>query len=662
MILVHLDFETYSDVDLKKVGAYRYAEDPSTEVLCLAYSIGEGPVKLWHPLLSTPADLLEALCRQDYMLAGWNSGSFERRIWNIVCTLDFGWPELPKEKFYDVMSDALACGFPASAEEAAIATGAKEKKDQVGKALIKKLCQPCKPTKKNGGITRWTKELAPDDFRALYDYCIQDVKTERAIMHALPAQPTLSGMERKIWRHTQDINDRGMPIDIETVQILVRLIDAKKKQLEEEVTLATNYIVDRPTQRDRIKNFLKDNYDLDLPDMQGTTLDNVLETLEEGPAKRLVEIYREYNHASIAKFKRLLTQICSDGTIKDNLVYHKAGTGRYAGAGFQMQNLPRATSKIIETVLEAIHKFELDVIEFIHGNIIELAKCVLRPIICAPPGKTLTCDDLTGIEARMTSWVAGEKELLKKMGQGLDVYRLSASEMYGILYELIPKSSKERQSGKVCVLAGGFGGGENAIYEEAQKQGLDITREDAGKMSRDFRRGRPKLPKTWRAFGDAALEAVKNPGQPVLVRTNVKFSFCMFGPHLAMSIPSGRKLWFPFARAGEEMAPWGKMVEHVSAMWVNSVTKRWERRVITGASFFQSAVQGLARDVLMEAQLRIDPVYPVIGSVHDECFSLTPATPEYSIQGFQKLFAQVPTWCPDMPIDSDPWQGRRYRK
>ncbi len=657
-MLIHIDFETFSRADLKRVGAYRYAEDPSTEVLCMAYAF-DGRVEIWHPLLPPPAKLLRELQRDDCFLAGWNSGSFERRIWNIICVRDFGWPALPATKFYDVMSDALACGFPAKLEDAAKALDCPERKDPRGTALLRKLSRPVKPTKAHPR-DRWTIEEAPEDFRALYDYCRQDVRTEQAIMKLLPEHPTLAGRERAIWLHTQDVNDRGLPIDLTSVKLIHAHVLTVQERLAREITELTKGEITSATQRERIRLAVcVEGYPLD--DMQGTTLDRVL-TDPDLPARsrKLLEIFRDSNHTSVAKYPALLDQICKDGTIKDNLVYHKATTGRYAGAGFQMQNLPRDKEDNPEQVLEAIDLFPLETVELIYGHFLELAKKLIRSMIKAKPGYVITDDDLSQIEAIITSWVADEKEILESFRQGLDIYKTVATLMYHIAYELVNKL--QRQSGKIAVLAGGFGGGHGALQGMAEKYQISMTEDEAKQIIADFRQGRPRLVRAWKEFGLAAKDAVRNPGKRVLVQSNTRLSFEMRGLHLCMILPSGRQLWFPFAKIESRKAPWGDMVDVVTAMWVDNYTKKWSRRAIIGSNFFQSAVQGLARDVILDAQLRLDPVFPIIGSVHDECFSQHPIGPERTVALFQKIFSQVPAWCPGLPISSAPWQGPRYKK
>lgn len=660
--LVHLDFETYSEADLPKVGAYRYAEDPSTEVLCLVYGTKPENLELWHPLLSAPTRLFAYAQDPDVLFAGWNSGSFERRIWNMVCTRLYGWPELRKEKWYDIMSDALACAFPASLDMAGPALRCSNLKDAAGKRLIKKLCCPVKPTRKHL-YTRWTKNQAPDDFRALYDYCRKDVLAEMEIFQKLPAHPTLHpGQERAIWLHTQDINDRGLPIDLESVHTVFKYTDRIYADAGHLLVGLTDGRITKITQRDRIRDKITElGYKME--NMQGLTIEAALDDPDlTGLARTLLQLYSDCMHTSVAKYKAILNMVCRDGRVRDNIVYHKAGTGRYAGAGFQMQNLPRDKWKNPDLALDALHNLSFDEIEFVYGPFVEFAKKLIRSMIKAENGHVITDDDLTGIEARMACWVSGERKLMADMGRGLDPYRLAAAEMYHKKYEDIPKSSVERQCGKVGVLAGQFGGGKKAILKEAKKQGLNTSDDEAQKIVDDFRAGRPKLPQSWKAFGAAAMEAVESPGTLAMVSTNVKFKFQMYGRHLAMHMPSGRKLWFPFAEVREVKTPWGELRDAVTAMWVSSFTHKWERRALIGSSLFQSAVQGLSRDVLLEAQLRIDPVFPVIGSVHDEIISHHPDDPALSVQAFQKLFSQVPAWCPDLPIGSDPWSGKRYKK
>jgi DNA polymerase len=233
--MIYLDFETYSAVDLKKTGLSRYAEDPSTEVLCLAWAIDDGEPKLWIAGQPAPHELFS--CAAINTLSSFNA-QFEMAIWQKVCVERMGWPPLPNDRWMDTQADCLALGLPADLDRYAMALGLPGK-DPIGKRLITKLCKPCKPTKKHDSI-RWCKEDAHQDYLNLYAYCLQDVRVERSTAKRLPYRVTAPGhMEREVWLETVRQNQEGIPIDTVTLDRMNQLIGEKIERLTSEMQRLT---------------------------------------------------------------------------------------------------------------------------------------------------------------------------------------------------------------------------------------------------------------------------------------------------------------------------------------------------------------------------------------------------------------------------------------
>jgi len=657
MTTVSLDFEVFSRCDLKKCGVSRYAEDPTTETLCLGYGIEPNDVRLWIAGQPAPHDLFDWMGR--YKMRAWNA-YFELRIWEEVCTRRMGWPTVDETMFVDTQADALALSLPDSLDQCGSALNAQYLKDPKGKMLIKKLCCPVKPTKAHP-TDRWTKAEAHDDYVHLYNYCKQDVRTEMAISAMLPYSVTeKEGIEREIWLATVRANKRGIPIDVELVTSIYQLIEEKIAILLEELEHLTGGLIDSTGQNVAIQNLLNRKYlKGKLPNMQGETLEKFLKMDIPDPAHRILWIYAQANYASVAKYKKMLMQLCRDNTIKDNHLYHGAATGRDAGRGVQVQNLPRASISDPEFAIELIKERRLAPVECVYGNIIELASALIRPAFLAPSGKTFYNADLSQIEARMTCWVAKEKDLLDNYRKGLDAYKVMAAKMYGVKYEDVTKA--QRQDGKTAVLLCGFQGSAGVFPE-----GTDP--ELAKQIVKAFRDARPKLTATWKAFGEAAKMAVLNPGDVFPVETNERFRFFIRGIYLFMLLPNNRLLAFPFPKWEEITAPWSTKekpakIWAVTHMHLDSTRgRKWIRRGISGASFMQSAVQGLSRDILMEGILRLESngfshrfrVHDEVTCVVDEKWNL--------LEWFTELFSQVPEWCSDLPVSADPWCDKRYKK
>jgi DNA polymerase bacteriophage-type len=662
---ISIDFESFSRCDLKKCGTSRYAEDPSTEVLCLAWATDPSDVRLWIPGQPAPHELFNLMGR--HKMRAWNA-YFELRIWKEVCTKRMGWPEVDVDNFVDTQADALALSLPDSLDACASALKTMHQKDAQGKRLINTLCKPVKPTKAHP-TDRWTKQQAHNDHILLYDYCKQDVRTEMAISAMLPYSVTeKEGMEREIWKATVRANERGIPIDVELVTSVSFLLEEKIARLTEELRHLTGGLIQTTNQNVALQAFLNDRFlGGALTNMQGITLEACLKDDIAPEARRLLEIYQQANYASVAKYKKMLMQLCSDGTIKDNHLYHGAATGRDAGRGVQVQNLPRATVDDPEFAIEIIKERNLDRVECVFGNIIELASALIRPSFCAPEGTTFFNADLSQIEARKTCWIAREQDLLDDYRNGRDAYKSMAAKMYHKGYEDVEKV--QRQAGKIAVLACGFQGGSNALIGMAENYGIEFADDEADQIVKAFRTSRPKLVATWKAFAEAAREAVNNPANIYPVETNERFKFFVKGIFLFMLLPNKRLLAFPFPRWEEVKAPWSTeekpaKIWQVTHMHLDSTRgRKWLRRAISGASLMQSAVQGLSRDILMEGILRLEEVgFPHLFRVHDE---VTCSVDEFSgqtLENFTEIFSQVPEWCSDLPIAADPWQGERYHK
>lgn len=657
MTTVSLDFEVFSRCDLKKCGTSRYAEDPTTELLCLAYAIDPSDVRIWIAGQPPPHDLFDWI--KLYKMRAFNA-YFELRIWEEVCHKRMGWPKVDETMFVDTQADALALSLPDSLDECSRVLDASYKKDPKGKLLIKKLCCPVKPTKAHP-TDRWLKSEAHDDYIHLYNYCKQDVRTEMAISAMLPYSVTeKEGIEREIWLATIRANRRGIPIDVELVTSINLLIEEKIARLTQELQEITDGKIETTNQNVAIQNFLNRKYlQGKLSNMQGETIEKFLKKDLPPEARRILEIYAQANYASVAKYKKMLLQLCKDGTIKDNHLYHGAATGRDAARGVQVQNLPRATIEDPDFAIELIKDRNLDHVELLFGNIIELASALIRPSFMAPEGKTFYNADLSQIEARKTCWIAKEKDLLDDYRKGLDAYKVMAAKMYGVKYEDVTKP--QRQDGKTAVLLCGFQGGAGVFPD-----GTDP--ELAKQIVKAFRDARPKLVATWKAFGTAAMNAVLDPGNVYPVETNERFRFFIKGIYLFLLLPNNRLLAFPSPKWEEVAAPWSTK-EKPAKLWAvthmhvdTTRGRKWLRRAISGASFMQSAVQSLSRDILMEGILRLEAAgYPHTHRVHDEVTCVVDIHRD-SLDDFTEIFSQVPEWCSDLPIAADPWNNLRYKK
>lgn len=661
---VHIDFETRSVADLPLVGSWNYAKHPSTQVICIAYTFGSGEIKLWVERSAPPTDLIEAAINPAFEFHAFNVG-FERRIWDFVLHKRMGWPPTTIDKWYDTQADAFAMGLPGHLKGCAQALHVKFKKDASGTRLINRLS---KPIKKGGTEFRQVSEF-PQDFFDFYEYCKQDVRAERAVSQALTVATTSKGQEREIWKMTEEINDAGVPVDYGLAQAFTTMVDVDLKGMVSErlVELTDGNIEDGNSPA-------KMNAELIYPlkDFTKATVAKALSCPALNDHDRIIlEARQMFGNTSTAKYPKMVASF-DGGWVRDILQYHAAATGRYGGRGIQIQNFPRWSPKNAEAVARDAKDLTVSFDEFEerYGSVQDVAKSMLRPTLCAPMHHTFICYDYSSIEAVGTAWATKDENQLEVFRSGKDIYIATAAEMYEKTYDSIGKDDPERQAGKIAVLACGYQGGWKALRDFAIGYDVFWTPKESYKIVHDFRRARPRLVNAWNAFDNAAMAAIRNPGKAFNVDGCEFCEFKMVGKHLRMVLPNGKFLWFPFAERtwvrlryttheGEE-----KMLERfgVTHMWTDN--GRWIRRSIHGGSLFQSYVQAICREIIMEAMLRIrDAGWPLNMQVHDEIASVVKMGSELDDpQRYHDIMVEVPTWANGFVIRASGWVGRRYRK
>lgn len=696
--VLHLDYETFSEADLTKVGAHKYAMHPSTEILCAAWAFNDEEPQLWAPGQPVPDRVVDHIL-DDGIIEAWNA-QFERLITRFVAGPKYGWP-IPSTKQYEcVMVRALAMSFPGKLEHAAKALQLDMLKDEHGHRIMMKLCKPRRPTKKDKR-TRWTYEMVPLQFDHLYRYCLQDVRTEQAASKRLTR---LKPSEQEFYWRDQEINDRGITIDLDLVRAMQEVVDQEKEVLDEQMRAVTGGEVASTNAAKQLVVWLAQG-GIVWPANQNPSVDkdNVIRLLGRDDLteaqRKAIMIRQEAAKTSTAKLEKFEGMVCRDGTIKGTLQFHGASTGRDAARGVQVQNFPRPRKKtpILKVIESLFNGADAELIDLLYGSPMSVIADLLRSCIRARPGHILYTRDASQIEARMTAWLAGETAVLRAFAaydrkEGPDIYRVAAAQIYGKKPEQI--TDEERQVGKVAVLALGFGGGAGAFASMAKIYGVDLATifQSVWDMSEpEFQekaleawkqRGRstgmrkaawltaeliklawratnPNIVQFWKDLEDAAISALLHPGETFRVG---KLKFRKTGSFLRMVLPSGRSLFFAYPSLVRTTTPWGKQVFKIEFYAVDGQTKRFLQWSLWGGLICQNAVQAAARDVLFEAVVRLEEAgYPNVLRIHDECVHETPEG-FGSEEEFHQLFVQTPAWAPDLPLAADGWIGPRYRK
>ena len=657
----HIDFETFSESDLRKVGSYVYAQHPSTDVLCLCYAIDDGPVQLWIPGDEASTELLAHIVEGGNVI-GHNVAGFEHLIWNHVMGLKYGWPALQLEQLQCTMAMAYATGLPGTLEMASKAAGLDVEKDMKGHRIMLQLCKPRRALP-SGGFSRWTPEEYPEKYQTLYDYCRQDVVVERELCSRLMK---LSTEEQETWILDAKINKRGVGVDRKLAAKALEAVEFEKARLNKQISEVTEGVVSTGTATGQLTDWLKWK-GLEVPSVAKA---DVLEMLDQDipdECRKALLIRQQVSKTSTSKLVAMEMGCNSDDRMRGLFQYHGATTGRWAGRRVQLQNLKRPSMSLaeIEEAFVLIEHAEPEeagkLIASRFGSPMDVIGDMVRGFLVPGKGRDFITCDFSAIEARVLAWLAGEENILRIFKGDGKLYEHAAAVIYRLPVDAVTK--EQRQVGKVAELALGYGGGVNAFQTMARGYGVTISDEKAQEIKNVWRQARPQTVKFWRDLEGAAMEAIKSPGDTIRVGgPGVNVRFVKQGSFLWCSLPSGRVICYPYPEIQEAETPWGERRNVTSYMNVNSFTHKWERTRTYGGKLCENVTQAVARCVLRDSMFRLeDSGYPIVAHVHDEVVTEVPIG-FGSLKEVESIMSAPPAWATDMPVDAEGWRGNRYRK
>lgn len=662
MRTLSLDFETCSEVDLRKTGVFPYARDPSTQVICMAYAFDNDPVQVWRFDQPFPVDVLDHV--QNYGdVRAWNA-QFEHQIWNntLLPQLTRGPAfEMSLGQITDTMAQAAYYGLPLSLDQAATAAGTGHLKDKDGHALMMRMSRPRVKAKNGNPATWWHLEDA-DKLARLCAYCAQDVEVERSVANLLPALPKA---EAQMWHLDQRINGRGVGLDIPLIDAMEELAAKAKDALNAKLQALTAGAVKSLNATSAMlahlnslgwteDNLRKDTVEAALAD---ANLTNVVRTI--------LQIRADGAKTSVSKLPTMkLAAHPLDGfpCVRGMLQYYGAfRTGRWAGRLIQPQNMPRPSLKPaqIEAAIVAVkHRLDPDQIELLFGvSAMEVLSSMLRSVLVARPGKKLCVADFAQIEARVLPWLAGENKVLEVFRQGRDVYKAAAADVFGVPEDEV--TSDQRQIGKVVVLALGFGGGVGAFQTMAAVYGVDLPDDRADNIKALWRTANPKIVQFWHDLEAAFRSVIRNPTSIIQVG---KLRVGRFGAHVVIVLPSGRGLFYRDAEIRARADDPSR--DEATYMGLNQYTRKWERLKTYGGKLAENVTQAVARDCMAHIMMQADAKgIETLLTVHDELITEAPEDRADATLGeLESLMGTPPPWATDLPVGSDGWAGDRYRK
>lgn len=640
---VYLDFETRSTCDIKR-GVDCYASHESTSILCLAHAVGDEPVQVWIPGESDPP-WLGAVADGSARLHAHNA-RFERLIWHYHLRQ---WPRPKLSQWWCTAAQAAAAGLPRALGRAAIACGLEVQKDTEGKRLVKKLCCPRKPSLGQIGI--WCND--PYELDRLYAYCARDVEVERALAAKLPP---LADRERTTWLLDQVINDRGVAVDLPLIAAVLQVGESHQRLLGERLRTLTGGAVTGGQQVARLLAWLETQgvYAINLT---SETVESLLrdDTLTS-EAREVLEIRRQLGRASVAKYLAFAERTSTDGRLRGSHLYFGAKTGRWAGSGVQLQNIPRGSLKAeqIEPAVQAV-RAGYATLRREFADVSGTLSSLIRPMLVARPRHRLIVVDFAGVEARVLPWLAGQRDLVQQFVDGADTYKTLAATIYGCDVAAVTKD--QRQVGKMARLGLGYSMGAEKFAAACAKAGVTLDAEFCQRVVTTYREASAQIVGWWRDLERAAITCVKTGAKQ-------KVSGCVWYRHgdwLLARLASGRPVPYYMPSLQKQQTKFGAR-EALAYLAESSVTRKFQVERTYGGKLAENVVQATCRDLLCDALLRLETRgYRVVMHIHDEVVVEHPED-QGSLSEVESIVAEVPTWARGCPIGVEGFESRRYRK
>ncbi|HGK7343018.1 TPA: DNA polymerase [Streptococcus suis] len=643
-----IDIETYCEIDLRKSGVYRYAEDDSFELLLFAVSVNNGPVTVYDLTKEKlPQDILEALVDDRVIKWAFNA-SFER-----VClsnwlkkyhpeSLSFGFLSPVSWRCSMIWSAYL--GLPLSLDGVGTVLKLKDQKMREGADLIRYFCIPCKPTKVNGGRIRNFAHHAPDKWSTFIDYNRRDVEVELAIKERLKnfSVPDFVWEE---YHQDQIINDRGIGIDVDFVKAAIKIDAESKVKIQEELKTLTG--LENPNSILQMIGWLRE-HGVATDSLDKKAVKELLKTVDETTAQ-VLKLRQQAAKSSVSKYQAMMNCVCKDGRARGMFQFYGANrTGRWAGRLVQLQNLPQNHLPDLEEARELFKTGDLEATELLYDTQDTLSQ-LIRTAFIPSKGKKFTVCDFSAIEARVLSHLAGETWRSRVFEQGKDIYCMSASQMFGVPVEKHGQNSDLRQKGKIAELACGYGGSVGALKAMGALD-MGLSEEELQPLVNSWRQANPNIVLFWWDVDRAVKTAVKD-----LIPTSVHgIQFEVRNGILFVTLPSGRKLAYIKPRIGENQFG-GESVTYEGT----GTAKRWERLESYGPKFVENIVQAISRDILAYSLKQLKE-FKIVGHVHDEVIIECPM--EQKLDEIASLMGIAPDWMSDINLRADGYECLFYKK
>ena len=573
-----IDLETFSPVDIRDCGSFRYIDDPEFEILLFGYAFGEDEPTVVDLCSgeAIPDEVTDALYSSDYIKTGYNN-AFERyALWK-----HFG-RYCPPEQWEDTMVLAAVCGLPLGLGAVGSALGLPEDKakDKAGKALIKYFCCPCKPTKTNGGRERNYPEHAPEKWAQFIEYNRQDIVTERHIRNMLLRWKP-DETEHRFWCLDARINERGMRVDTQLVRNALDFDARYKAELTEKAVTLSG--LDNPKSVAQIKDWLYQQEGITVASLNKAVVADVIKQLNTDKAREFMAVRAELSKTSTMKYEAMRRSVCPDGHIKGCFQFYGASrTGRFAGRLVQLQNLPQNHMEDLATARALVSAGQYETVKALYESVSGTLSELIRTALIPEPGCRFIVCDYSAIEARVIAWLADEQWRLDVFRSGGDIYCASASQMFKVPVVKHGENGHLRQKGKIAELALGYGGGVNALKAfGADKMGM--SDEDMVETVDLWRSASPRICALWKSLERAMIKCIVRKCSTVSTIGHIRFDWEQ--GIVWMRLPSGRRIAYYGAQYGESR--W-KNGNAISYMGQDQRTKKWARLETWGGKLVEN--------------------------------------------------------------------------
>lgn len=638
--MMHLDFETYSDIDIIKSGAYAYATSRSTKVLMMAYAFGDEPVTVVDLLSGGVPKRVEDAIMGTEIIHAYNA-NFERLILKHV----MGY-RVPIEKFVCTQVRAYTLGFKGGLDRCLSQFDIDEYKYPRGKQLMKIFSMPCE--------TKGT----PEEYAEYMTYCAKDVEVERILSHKLDQYPTIHASEHDLYALDQKINDQGLPIDTVLVKSALEVAATEKKILF--ATLGQMTGLANPNSNKQFKEWMLKAHGVDVPNMQKATIDKLVHTNLPTSLIAAITLKQQLSKTSTAKWDAIARSLCLNGRIHGAFQFIGASrTGRWAGRIIQPQNLPRGTISNPDTACDLIIQGH-DMLSMMYPSVMDVLSSTIRGSIRSGDNYLLAVSDLSSIESRLIGWLTDCKRINALFSQGMDTYKDLASRIFDVDYTAVTK--EQRTLAKPASLGGQYMLGGKGLQAYAENFGVKLTEEQAQGHIATYRGMYPEIPAFWYWLKDT-INYVLTTGVDA---EGYRLKFAVRGDFLFIKLLSGRNI--PYYKPEMQMlpAPWDKdqLIEAFTYMGMDSYTNQWKRISAHAGGVTENIVQAIARDVLAVWLTRVDAQgMDIVGHVHDEIIvesrkHLAGST----LQKMNSLIEKPISWAPGLLLTAEGFTAKRYKK